>query len=124
MRIHNTHVGWFVDRFYYTGTTAQSYAFARKATAWYSGDNTTVLTGFAEYTVTSANTYYNKQLTDYAQINSVGDHYSLGGASGVLETIPFEQFDRANSKITKIIKLPYAPCMIYKANDIYHFPQG
>ena len=37
-------------------------------------------------------------------------------------TIPFSSVDKTDSKIIKIIKLPYAPCNITYSNGVYNFP--
>ena len=37
-------------------------------------------------------------------------------------TIAFSSVDKTDSKIIKIIKLPYAPCNITYSNGVYTFP--
>lgn len=44
------------------------------------------------------------------------------GTQVTRSTIAFSSVDKTDSKIIKIIKLPYAPCTITYANGVYNFP--
>lgn len=44
------------------------------------------------------------------------------GTQTTRSTIAFSSVDKTDSKIIKIIKLPYAPCTITYANGVYNFP--
>lgn len=59
---------------------------------------------------------------EYAQ-TLIGDTmvYNIG-TQVTRSTIAFSSVDRTDSKIIKIIKLPYAPCTITYANSVYTFP--
>ena len=115
-------IGWAIEAFYYTGDKPQNYVYAgvdrhKTGTAYITAKN------FSEYRETSAKEFY-VNMTDYAAINANGLVYDLDGSTDE-ETIPFGEFDRADSRISKIIKLPYPPCEIYQNSDgTYEFPSG
>ena len=116
-------LGWRFRLLYYTGSNPQSYAYSRTETAEDTGEGWVIIRNMAEYRLTLNDTYY-KDLTNYATINSAGSKVDLPGDIE-LQTIPFSGLDRANSRITKIIKLPYPPCMVLKEPDgRYVFPDG
>ena len=115
-------IGWNIEAFYYTGSTSQTYAYAGRKTH-HTGTAYITVSNFTEYRETS-DTDFNEDMVDYISINGVGTVVDLAGSTQK-ETIPFAQLDRANPRITKIIKLPYPPVEIkVDSGGLVRFPEG
>jgi hypothetical protein len=44
------------------------------------------------------------------------------GVSGDINVVSIDSIDRTDSRLVKIIKLPYSPCEITYSSSVYHFP--
>lgn len=133
-------VGWDVRKLYYTGDSPSEYVWTTTEEPWLTYSNRpTVLKNIASF----RRGISGGDLTSYADINAVGNEVKISYTNPRQETIPFTQFDRSNSKISKIIKLPYPPIEITSETievevppspefpngtttyrELIHFPQG
>ena len=88
--------------------------------------NATLTNG--EFTIESLN--FTRTTTDgeipiiYVQSLVTNKTYYNIGSGAVRTTIPFSEIDKTDSRIVKLIRIPYAPCYIeYNTNSqIYEFP--
>lgn len=105
-----------IEALYYTGSTATNYAFdvlehISTSTPWPAYN----LKNF-DYYRRSDNTDFYKNIREYEAIANAGEIIDIDG-SITRKTIGFDEVDRSDSRISKIIKLPYAPTYVRKRPD-------
>lgn len=122
--VYRTAGGIFkIRRMYYTGDT-YPYSFS-------SGDWTTYsVSGYSENAVIHncrilhkvPNTDYNRGITNLDKIDALPAVEVNAGSYPELKTTDYEDFDNSNSRLSKIIELPYAPITVTKnTDDTYNF---
>ena len=112
-------INWKYTLYYYTGNS-YPYSFAQKDVFPhnFNGNNIVSFTNLLQYRRTSLS---EKDTESLNVMNSFSDIITLG--TQPTRTIPFDQFDRSDSRISRIIKLPYPPCDLVESNDgVTHFP--
>lgn len=112
-----------IRRMYYTGDT---YPYSFSSGDWTNvnpeGDLTKIVVHNARVIRKVADTDYNRVITSLDKLDSLSEVIVNAGSYPESKTIPYRDFDNSNSRLSKIIELPYAPVSITKnADGTYNF---
>ena len=112
-----------VKTMYYTGDT---YPYSFSSGNWVrtpsTGDLTKAIIHNARVIHKVADTEYNRGITSLDKIDALPAVVVNAGSYPALETVAYSDFDSSNSRLSKIIELPYAPISITKNVDgTYNF---
>ena len=112
-----------VKTMYYTGDT---YPYSFSSGNWVrtpsTGDLTKAIVHNARVIHKVPDTEYNRGITSLDKIDSLPAVVVNAGSYPALETVAYSDFDNSNSRLSKIIELPYAPISITKNVDgTYNF---
>ena len=122
--VYRTAGGIFkIRRMYYTGDT-YPYSFSSGDWTTYSvpGDSTKAVIHNCRVLRKVPNTDYNRSITNLDKIDSLPFVEVNAGTYPELKTTAYENFDNSNSRLSKIIELPYAPITVTKNTDgTYNF---
>ena len=122
--VYRTAGGIFkIRRMYYTGDT-YPYSFSSGDWTTYSvpGDSTKAVIHNCRVIRKVPNTDYNRGITGLDKIDSLPAVEVNAGSYPELKTTAYENFDNSNSRLSKIIELPYAPVTVTKNTDgTYNF---
>ena len=122
--VYRTAGGIFkIRRMYYTGDT-YPYSFSSGDWTTYSvpGDSTKAVVHNCRVIRKVPNTEYNRSITNLDKIDALPAVEVNAGSYPELKTTAYENFDNSNSRLSKIIELPYAPITITKNTDgTYNF---
>lgn len=122
--IYRTAGGIFkIRRMYYTGDT-YPYSFSSGDWTTYSvpGDSTKAVIHNCRVIRKVPNTDYNRGITSLDKIDALPAVEVNAGTYPELRTTAYENFDNSNSRLSKIIELPYAPVTVTKnADSTYNF---
>ena len=122
--VYRTAGGIFkIRRMYYTGDT-YPYSFSSGDWTTYSvpGDSTKAVIHNCRVIRKVPNTDYNRGITSLDKIDALTAVEVNAGSYPELKTTAYENFDNSNSRLSKIIELPYAPITITKNTDgTYNF---
>ena len=117
--IYRTAGGIFkIRRMYYTGDT-YPYSFSSGDWTTYSvpGDSTKAVIHNCRVIRKVPNTDYNRSITNLDKIDALPAVEVNAGSYPELKTTAYENFDNSNSRLSKIIELPYAPVTVTKNTD-------
>lgn len=122
--VYRTAGGIFkIRRMYYTGDT-YPYSFSSGDWTTYSvpGDSTKAVIHNARVIRKVPDTDYNRGITSLDKIDALPAVEVNAGSYPELKTTAYENFDNSNSRLSKIIELPYAPITVTKNTDgTYNF---
>ena len=122
--VYRTAGGIFkIRRMYYTGDT-YPYSFSSGDWTTYSvpGDSTKAVIHNCRVIRKVPNTDYNRSITNLDKIDALPAVEVNAGSYPELKTTAYENFDNSNSRLSKIIELPYAPITVTKNTDgTYNF---
>ena len=122
--VYRTAGGIFkIRRMYYTGDT-YPYSFSSGDWTTYSvpGDSTKAVIHNCRVIRKVPNTDYNRGITSLDKIDALPAVEVNAGSYPELKTTAYENFDNSNSRLSKIIELPYAPITVTKNTDgTYNF---
>ena len=122
--VYRTAGGIFkIRRMYYTGDT-YPYSFSSGDWTTYSvpGDSTKAVIHNCRVIRKVPNTDYNRGITSLDKIDALPAVEVNAGSYPELKTTAYENFDNSNSRLSKIIELPYAPVTVTKNTDgTYNF---
>lgn len=122
--VYRTAGGIFkIRRMYYTGDT-YPYSFSSGDWTTYSvpGDSTKAVIHNCRVIRKVPNTDYNRGITNLDKIDALPYVIVNAGSYPELKTTAYENFDNSNSRLSKIIELPYAPVTVTKNTDgTYNF---
>lgn len=122
--VYRTAGGIFkIRRMYYTGDT-YPYSFSSGDWTTYSvpGDSTKAVIHNCRIIHKVPNTDYNRGITNLDKIDALTAVEVNAGSYPELKTTAYENFDNSNSRLSKIIELPYAPITVTKNTDeTYNF---
>lgn len=122
--VYRTAGGIFkIRRMYYTGDT-YPYNFSSGDWTTYSvpGDSTKAVIHNCRVIRKVPNTDYNRGITNLDKIDALPAVEVNAGSYPELKTTAYENFDNSNSRLSKIIELPYAPITVTKNTDgTYNF---
>lgn len=122
--VYRTAGGIFkIRRMYYTGDT-YPYSFSSGDWTTYSvpGDSTKAVIHNCRIIHKVPNTDYNRGITNLDKIDALTAVEVNAGSYPELKTTAYENFDNSNSRLSKIIELPYAPITVTKnTDDTYNF---
>ena len=122
--VYRTAGGIFkIRRMYYTGDT-YPYSFSSGDWTTYSvpGDSTKAVIHNCRIIRKVPNTDYNRGITGLDKIDALLAVEVNAGSYPELKTTAYSDFDNSNSRLSKIIELPYAPVTVTKNTDnIYNF---
>ena len=122
--VYRTAGGIFkIRRMYYTGDT-YPYSFSSGDWTTYSvpGDSTKAVIHNARVIHKVPDTDYNHGITSLDKIDALPAVEVNAGSYPELKTTAYENFDNSNSRLSKIIELPYAPITVTKNTDgTYNF---
>lgn len=122
--VYRTAGGIFkIRRMYYTGDT-YPYSFSSGDWTTYSvpGDSTKAVIHNCRVLRKVPNTDYNRGITSLDKIDALPAVEVNAGSYPELKTTAYENFDNSNSRLSKIIELPYAPITVTKNTDgTYNF---
>ena len=122
--VYRTAGGIFkIRRMYYTGDT-YPYSFSSGDWTTYSvpGDSTKAVIHNCRVIRKVPNTDYNRSITSLDKIDALPAVEVNAGSYPELKTTAYENFDNSNSRLSKIIELPYAPITITNNTDgTYNF---
>ena len=112
-----------VKTMYYTGDT---YPYSFSSGNWVrtpsTGDLTKAIIHNARVIHKVPDTEYNRGITSLDKIDALPAVVVNAGSYPALETVAYSDFDSSNSRLSKIIELPYAPISITKNVDsTYNF---
>ena len=112
-----------IRRMYYTGDT---YPYSFSSGDWINvnpeGDLTKIVVHNARVIRKVADTDYNRGITSLDKLDSLSEVIVNAGSYPESKTIAYRDFDNSNSRLSKIIELPYAPVSITKnADGTYNF---
>ena len=107
-----------IRRLYYTGDT-YPYSFSSGDWTTYSvpGDSTKAVIHNCRIIHKVPNTDYNRGITNLDKIDALPAVEVNAGSYPELKTTAYENFDNSNSRLSKIIELPYAPVTVTKNTD-------
>ena len=117
--VYRTAGGIFkIRRMYYTGDT-YPYSFSSGDWTTYSvpGDSTKAVIHNCRVLRKVPNTDYNRSITNLDKIDALPAVEVNAGSYPELKTTAYENFDNSNSRLSKIIELPYAPITVTKNTD-------
>lgn len=122
--VYRTAGGIFkIRRMYYNGDT-YPYNFSSGDWTTYSvpGDSTKAVIHNCRVIRKVPNTDYNRGITNLDKIDALPAVEVNAGSYPELKTTAYENFDNSNSRLSKIIELPYAPITVTKnTDDTYNF---
>lgn len=122
--VYRTAGGIFkIRRMYYTGDT-YPYSFSSGDWTTYSvpGDSTKAVIHNCRVIRKVPDTDYNRGITSLDKIDALTAIEVNAGSYPELKTTAYENFDNSNSRLSKIIELPYAPITVTKnTDDTYNF---
>ncbi len=122
--VYRTAGGIFkIRRIYYTGDT-YPYSFSSGDWTTYSvpGDSTKAVIHNCRVIRKVPDTEYNRGITNLDKIDALTAVEVNAGSYPELKTTAYENFDNSNSRLSKIIELPYAPITVTKNTDgTYNF---
>ena len=122
--VYRTAGGIFkIRRMYYTGDT-YPYSFSSGDWTTYSvpGDSTKAVIHNCRVLRKVPDTDYNRGITSLDKIDALPAIEVNAGSYPELKTTAYENFDNSNSRLSKIIELPYAPITVTKNTDgTYNF---
>lgn len=122
--VYRTAGGIFkIRRMYYTGDT-YPYSFSSGDWTTYSvpGDSTKAVIHNCRVIRKVPDTDYNRGITSLDKIDALTAVEVNAGSYPELKTTAYENFDNSNSRLSKIIELPYAPITVTKNTDsTYNF---
>ena len=122
--VYRTAGGIFkIRRMYYTGDT-YPYSFSSGDWTTYSvpGDSTKAVIHNCRVLRKVPNTDYNRGITSLDKIDALPAVEVDAGSYPELKTTAYSDFDNSNSRLSKIIELPYAPVTVTKNTDgTYNF---
>ena len=122
--VYRTAGGIFkIRRMYYTGDT-YPYSFSSGDWTTYSvpGDSTKAVIHNCRVIRKVPNTDYNRGITSLDKIDALPAVEVNAGSYPELKTTAYENFNNSNSRLSKIIELPYAPVTVTKnTDDTYNF---
>ena len=112
-----------VKTMYYTGDT---YPYSFSSGNWVrkplTGDSTKIIIHNARVIHKVPDTEYNRGITNLDKIDALPAVEVNAGSYPELKTVAYSDFDNSNSRLSKIIELPYAPISITKNVDsTYNF---
>ena len=112
-----------IKTMFYTG---DSYPYSFSSGSWVSspstGDLTKAIIHNARVIHKVPDTDYNRAITGLDKIDSLPAVEVNAGSYPELKTTAYENFDNSNSRLSKIIELPYAPVTVTKNTDgTYNF---
>ena len=117
--VYRTAGGIFrIRRMYYTGDT-YPYSFSSGDWTTYSvpGDSTKAVIHNCRVLRKVPDTDYNRGITSLDKIDALPAVEVNAGSYPELKTTAYENFDNSNSRLSKIIELPYAPVTVTKNTD-------
>ena len=117
--VYRTAGGIFkIRRMYYTGDT-YPYSFSSGDWTTYSvpGDSTKAVIHNCRIIHKVPDTDYNRGITSLDKIDALTAVEVNAGSYPELKTTAYENFDNSNSRLNKIIELPYAPVTVTKNTD-------
>ena len=120
--VYRTAGGIFkIRRMYYTGDT-YPYSFSSGDWTTYSvpGDSTKAVIHNCRIIHKVPDTDYNRGITSLDKIDALPFVEVNAGTYPELKTVAYSDFDNSNSRLSKIIELPYAPVNITKNADGTH----
>ena len=120
--VYRTAGGIFkIRRMYYTGDT-YPYSFNSGDWTTYSvpGDSTKAVIHNCRIIRRVPDTDYNRGITSLDKIDALPSVEVNAGTYPALKTVAYSDFDNSNSRLSKIIELPYAPVNIIKNADGTH----
>lgn len=107
-----------IKTMFYTGDT---YPYSFSSGNWVSspstGDLTKAIIHNARVIHKVPDTDYNRGITNLDKIDALPAIEVNAGTYPALKTVAYENFDNSNSRLSKIIELPYAPITITKNTD-------
>lgn len=122
--VYRTAGGIFkIRRMYYTGDT-YPYSFSSGDWTTFSvpGDSTKAVIHNCRVLRKVPDTDYNRGITNLDKIDALPSVEVNAGTYPALKTTAYENFDNSNSRLSKIIELPYAPVTVTKnTDDTYNF---
>lgn len=122
--VYRTAGGIFkIRRMYYTGDT---YPYSWSSGDWTTfsvpGDSTKAVIHNCRVLRKVPDTDYNRGITNLDKIDALPSVEVNAGTYPALKTTAYEDFDNSNSRLSKIIELPYAPVTVTKnTDDTYNF---
>ena len=117
--VYRTAGGIFkIRRMYYTGDT-YPYSFSSGDWTTYSvpGDSTKAVIHNCRIIHKVPDTEYNRGITNLDKIDSLPAVEVNAGSYPELKTVAYSDFDNSNSRLSKIIELPYAPVTVTNNTD-------
>ena len=119
-RISRSGTSWYIYKLYYTGDT-YPYSYSEEKTATVLETTNITIARLRNLHVVE-DTDYNKGITNIDKIDSLPSITVNAGTLPAVKTTPYRDFDNSNSRLSKIIELPYAPVSITKnADGTYNF---
>lgn len=112
-----------VKTMYYTGDT-YPYSYSSGDWVYFNdvGDLTKIIVHNARIIHKVQDTEYNRGITNLDKVDSLPAVEVNAGSYPELKTTAYENFDNSNSRLSKIIELPYAPITVTKnTNGTYNF---
>ena len=119
-RISRSGSSWYIYKLYYTGDT-YPYSYSEEKTATVLETTNITIARLRNLHVVEA-TDYNKGITNIDKIDALPSTTINAGTLPAVKTTAYRDFDNSNSRLSKIIELPYAPVSITKnADGTYNF---